>query len=606
MSTASTKSTRKTKQKSGASPRGRIEDRADNSRAADISDRSWLTAAISILLIGAFLRLYDLPLVPLHHDEGVNGNFLVRLVRDGFYQYDPQNYHGPTLYYFAAIIPWTIRLLFGPAAQNAYGLTTFNIRLVPSLFGLGTIWLILLLRRRLGSIAVLAAAALFAISPGAVYLSRYFIHESLFVFFTLGIVVAGLKYYEEGRVVHLILASASAALLFATKETWIISVGVLLIALVSTHLYRWLGRAIGAGGSRSGVDSPASLSDWTEETIERLGGKANIAIWSLVAIAVFATIGVLFYSSFLTNSKGIWDSLETFQVWGKTGQTAHVHPRWTYVAKWLAYQESLVLVLGAIGAAIVVWKPKNSFALFTALWAFGIIAAYSLVPYKTPWLMLNFLIPLALIGGYAVEWIYRRLREYQITSGVAVLTVLIIYVMISGLVPNGALIANQAAEAARLRGSSLQMQDLALAFHEKKQRWKVAIPGFQTVDLNFINYDNDDEYYVYVYAHTKRDTLKLLANIERVARQSGAGKEIGITIVSPDYWPLPWYFRDDPRVGYFGHMAPTTEPIIIASESQSAEVQATFGDQYRQINSTFALRPGVELLLLVRRDLPSP
>jgi len=32
--------------------------------------------------------------VPLHHDEGVNGNFLVTLVRERTYFYDPQNYHG--------------------------------------------------------------------------------------------------------------------------------------------------------------------------------------------------------------------------------------------------------------------------------------------------------------------------------------------------------------------------------------------------------------------------------------------------------------------------------------------------------------------------------
>jgi hypothetical protein len=28
-----------------------------------------------------------------------------------------------------------------------------------------------------------------------------------------------------------------------------------------------------------------------------------------------------------------------------------------------------------------------------------LIAAYSLIPYKTPWLMLNFVVPLALIAG---------------------------------------------------------------------------------------------------------------------------------------------------------------------------------------------------------------
>jgi len=123
--------------------------------------------------------LYDLNLVPLHHDEGVNGNFLVRLVREGAYNYDPANYHGPTLYYFSAIIPWITKLLFGNTARDNYGLTTFTIRLVPVVFGLATIGLIFLLRRRLGSIAALAAGLLLAISPGAVYLSLFHSRDAL-------------------------------------------------------------------------------------------------------------------------------------------------------------------------------------------------------------------------------------------------------------------------------------------------------------------------------------------------------------------------------------------------------------------------------------------
>jgi len=168
-------------------------------QVTDLSERSWRIGSFAILSVAAFLRLYNLNLVPLHHDEGVNGNFLVRLVRDGFYQYDPANYHGPTLYYFAALISWALKLMFGTAARETYGLNTVTIRLVPALFGLATIGLVLLLRRRIGTIGTLAAALLLAISPGAVYLSRYFIHETLFVFFTLGAVVAGLKFYEERR-----------------------------------------------------------------------------------------------------------------------------------------------------------------------------------------------------------------------------------------------------------------------------------------------------------------------------------------------------------------------------------------------------------------------
>ncbi|MCU1267681.1 MAG: hypothetical protein JWM21_3999 [Acidobacteria bacterium] len=585
MSTGSTKSNRNKQPKPLTNSRARIETAGPvDVGAAELSYRSWLLTSIGVMLVGAILRLYDLPLVPFHHDEGVNGNFLVRLVRDGFYHYDPENYHGPTLYYFAAVIPWVIRFLFGPLAQNAYGLTTFNTRLVPALFGLGTIWLVLSLHRRLGRIGSLAAATLLAVSPGAVYLSRYFIHESLFVFFTFGIVVAGLKYYEDGHPVYLVLAAASAALLFATKETWIISVAVLLIALVLTHVYRWLWRALGPEpkGSRRRNESAGEPSPGLKDIRDRLGGSRNIAIWAVLAVGVFAAVGMLFYSSFLTNWTGVWDSLKTFQIWSKTGQTAHVHPFWTYLVKWLPFQESPLLVLGTLGAALVFWRPKNSFALFSALWAFGIISAYSLVPYKTPWLMLNFLVPLALSAGYAIDWLYQRLRKQEITRTVVFL-ILVACLLISGGLPN-----------------------LALASFQKQPNWMAAIPGYQTIDLNFFNYDNDDEYYVYVYAHSHRDLLTLVNDVDQIAKRSGTGFETGITIVSPDYWPLPWYFRDYKRVGYFGHVSASNEPIIIASEAQREEVQTTFGDRYRQVNSKLKLRPGVELLLFVRKDMPAP
>jgi predicted membrane-bound mannosyltransferase len=128
----------------------------------------------------------------------------------------------------------------------------------------------------------------------------------------------------------------------------------------------------------------------------------------------------------------------------------------------------------------------------------------------------------------------------------------------------------------------------------------VAIGGYQTIDLNFFNYDNDDQYYVYVYAHTRRETLKLVDAIDVIAKRKQGG-QTGITIVSPDYWPLPWYLRDYSRVGYFGRMADSSEPLIVASSSQVDEVRQKFGGSYRQVGSTFALRPGVDLVLFERR-----
>ena len=147
------------------------------------------------------------------------------------------------------------------------------------------------------------------------------------------------------------------------------------------------------------------------------------------------------------------------------------------------------------------------------------------------------------------------------------------------------------------------------ALAEIKPHWKTFIPGYQTIDLNFINYDNDDGYYVYVYAHTRRDIIKLVDEINRIAERTHQGGQTGITIVSPDYWPLPWYLRDYTRVGYHGNMVVSVEPIIIASQGQEAEVEATYGDRYQKVHSglnpsgSFALRPGVDLLLYTRREL---
>jgi uncharacterized protein (TIGR03663 family) len=596
VSTASTKSSgpkQQTNRTKGPTAGGRRSDQTLPAPAEVVmSERAWFIAVVAILLVAAILRLYDLDLVPLHHDEGVNGNFLVRLVREGYYHYDPANYHGPTLYYFAAVVAWILRPLVGPNAN----LTTIGIRIVPALFGLATIGLVFTLRRNLGTIATLSAAFLLAISPGAVYLSRYFIHETLFVFFTLGLVVALLKYFEDLNPAYLILAAISAALLFATKETAMISVGVLVIAVVVAQVYRLLWRSIGGDTNQQ----RGRTNDY-RNFVEKAGGSSKLTVWIVVAFAVFVAVYVLFYSSFFTNyPQGVYDSLKTFQFWTKTGREAHAHPPATYIW-WLLLQESPLLVLGAMGAIVAVLKPTKSFALFSALWAFGLIAAYSLIAYKTPWLSLNFIVPLALTSGVAIDWFYEELGKWEMNKSLRVYALAALLLIAIGPLAGMARIFE---EVASQMNSNTFKGLVSVPVH-----WKTFIPGYQTIDLNFLNYDNDDRYYVYVYAHTRRETLKLLDEINKVAERTHQGSDTGITIVSPDYWPLPWYLRDYKRVGYHGRMTPSNEPIIIVRQDQAAEVQTTFGDRYQQIQSgsntagSFPLRPGVDLLLYTRREL---
>jgi uncharacterized protein (TIGR03663 family) len=523
--------------------------------APEMETGTWRVASFCILALAALVRLYALELKPLHHDEGVNGFFLLNLLNNGVYKYDPANYHGPTLYYFTLVVVKFFKL-FG------FGLSTTAVRLAPVLFGVGSVWLILCLRRRIGAMGALAGAALLALSPGAVYMSRYFIHESLFVFFTLAIVVAVLRYTESANHLYLLLAATSAALLFATKETAMISAGVLLIALGLAVLYVRPGKdAVSEMKPESRKrqshrsqkrTSPTALS--IDERLARFGGSAGVAAWALAALVFFVFVYVLFYSSFFKNMQGLSDSLKTFEIWAKTGTKDHVHEWYTYLS-WLWHEEGALLVLGAFGALVALASARSRFHVFAALWATGIVAAYSLIPYKTPWLTLNLIVPLAIIAGYGVDVMYRGMRD-NLQGRILVLALVLVGLTIS---------------------------------------------GYQMFQLNFRHYDDDR--YIYPYAHTVREMLPLVDEINRYAERKGTGKQTTINFTSPDYWPLPWYLRDYKRVGYGGRIAVSGESLVVASEMQVEELENLLGDNYRRAGD-YQLRPGVTLVLYERRDLP--
>src|SRR5262247_1625 len=175
-------------------------------------------AFILAVIVAAWLRFDQIGLKPFHHDEGVMSHFLLNLANSGEYRYNPENYHGPTLYYFALV------------ALRIFGDNDFALRFTPALFGVLTVLMVWLLREHLGPVGTPVAAFLMALSPGLVYFSRVFIHEMSFGCFSLGIVVGAWRYAESKDFSWLALMSTSAGLLFATKETAIITAVVMIIA----------------------------------------------------------------------------------------------------------------------------------------------------------------------------------------------------------------------------------------------------------------------------------------------------------------------------------------------------------------------------------------
>lgn len=248
------------------------------------------------------------------------------------------------------------------------------------------------------------------------------------------------------------------------------------------------------------------------------------------------------------NPKGVVDSVMTFAPWFKTGQQKdHMHPLFTYV-NWMWKEEAPILILGVAGTLVALVRANSRFVVFTAFWTMGIFAAYSLVPYKTPWLALSIVLPLIIMAGYLL-----------------------------GLSAGGW---------QRIVAACVLLAACASA-------------GKEAIDLSFFTYDDDA--HPYVYAHTKRDFLGLVEEVETIAEHTREGKQIGISVMAPEHWPLPWYLRDYPRTGYWGKVVTTQEPIIIAYDTQIEDVNRLLGSKYRIISSHY-LR-GNKLVLYLRDDL---
>ena len=115
----------------------------------------------------------------MHADEAVQAVRSRNLWLKGEYRYDPDEFHGPTLNYATLPSLWLQRARsFSETDETTY-------RLVPVVFGAAMALLLLLVGDGLGRLAAVWAALFLAVSPAMVFYSRYYIHETLLVFFSL-------------------------------------------------------------------------------------------------------------------------------------------------------------------------------------------------------------------------------------------------------------------------------------------------------------------------------------------------------------------------------------------------------------------------------------
>lgn len=507
-------------------------------------NRNAVFVACILGLSGAALafRLPHLELRPVHTDEAVHMIKFDTLWQTGRYEYDPVDYHGPTLYYAALPVVWL------SGAKDLAHTTASMFRVVPVIFSVGVILLLFLLADGLVRPAAVCAGILTVLSPATSYYSRYYIQETLLVFFTFLAIVAGWRYIRTRRVAWAILAGGAFGLMSATKETWVLALGCMAVALAITAL--WC-RPVHATSPRPMYLRPGAVAS---------------------AVLVMVIVSGVLLSGFFTNTGGPLDALRAVTHYTARAGTAglHVHP-WYYYLQMLTYwragagpawSEGLIVGLSIVGIIAAI-RGRTAIGghvpllRFVALYTVLMTTAYSLIPYKTPWCILSALHGMILLAGAGAVTLLQAVRPAALRIGVAAVLV--------------------------VAGIHL---------------------GWQSLRANSDKFCNSERN-PYVYAQTLRDTVALPRQLNQLAQVHPDGHRMLIKVIVENCWPLPWYLRQFERVGYWEAVPePPDSPdadVILAAAQFQAELETRLTGSYEI--SHHGLRRDQRLLLYVRQDL---
>jgi uncharacterized protein (TIGR03663 family) len=508
---------------------------------------------LAVMIAAVALRLPRLQQRPMHGDEAIHAVKFGELLEKKFYRYNSQEYHGPTLNYFTLIPVWLSGI------HKFKDLNEVTLRIVPVFFGLLLVLMPLLLLRGLGRSATIIAIVMTAVSPAFVFYSRYYIQEMLLVCFTFGVITCGWRYTQSKNIGWALLTGIFLGLMHATKETSVIVFASMLLAFLLTLLMQRRQMSI--------------------LNIVKAIKPRHFIVTILAAVAV----STLFYSSFFTNPDGIFDSFRAYTTYfNRAGQNnLHIHPWYYYldILTWMegfespTWNEDLIVVMAAVGFVIAMTKKGISTVNFTllrflALYTLIMTVVYSALPYKTPWCLLGFLHGMILLAAVAV--------------------------------------------AALIKMSLYWWEKLVVGF--LLVLFGLLLPVAQAYLLSYRYYAAPSN--PYVYAHPTTDVFDITRRIEEVARASPDGHNIYIQVICPtgDYWPLPWYLRSFPNVGWWNDVDENvpSAPVIIASPSVVPALTRKLyelpppGERNLYVplfDSYTELRPQVELLGFVTKEL---
>ena len=329
-----------------------------------------------------------------------------------------------------------------------------------------------------------------------------------------------------------------------------------------------------------------SLERLSRSVQAKLPGEFDDLSDYALAYAWAIALVVILFTSFFNNPRGAIDMFGTYFTWVGRGHEGAGHEKpFGYWIELLWDFDAPILLMGMLGTAVALYR-RDRLGLFVASWAWSQWLVYSVISYKTPWLNLNFTLPLAVTGGIAlrevaaaVATVARSIAKTPAAAyaGSALVTVSVPAVVVTWPVPAGPVLA------------------------PKDPSANVSWWAFNW-DVNFKNYD-DDRYGI-IYVQTVREFEELIEQVETLLRKHGDG--LGVWVTSGDYWPMPYYLRDwDKIVGYYQGRIPTGDvpSVVITSSTQEAEMREKLAG-YRRLQ--FMLRPGVALAMFVEPGVYDP
>jgi uncharacterized protein (TIGR03663 family) len=402
------------------------------------------------ILIAAFTRFSSLNSRPLHLDEAVDWLFAKNIIDGNGYTYDPANYHGTIYYYLISI------------CFLNFGVSEYSLRMISALAGVSLIILALFIKfknKKLGNYCGFIIAGFLLVSPSFLYYSRDCRQESLLILFSFLAIYFLTKIFENKNFKYLPYFSIFLALAFVTKETTMI----LAVAIFVICIFNF-------------------------KKLKSLNYKENHAI-ILLSVVIFIFIWIMFFTSLFTNMAGFPDSFKSVIGWGSHGISEHNKPFYYFINLIIRYELPL-LILGILGI-FYSYKTKDIFSKNISIWFIVIFIIYGLIPYKTPWLVINMTVPLCFLSGIAIINLYNKKEKLAII----LFSIAIVYLSIFSI---------------------------------------------------YLCYTNPwQESNKYAYVHTDKEILDITDKINLDYKYNSK-----ILIVSDDYWPLPFYLRDK-TVFYF-------------------------------------------------------